>query len=202
MTFYTGATLTLNSGAIFTNAGTTVLTGALTGTSIALSSTYTGLGNFYSGAAGFVSTNTAADGNWVMAADVDVIADLTAGTIVSDAGIEGVTLTNVIQIETPNTSYSAVEVGTEIVPTASFFVINGTGTLTLTSTPTISTMTAVNGQIIEILGGANAVTFQDNGTASGTLLELGDTGRQIGANDILRLRYYDGSWIESYWADN
>lgn len=105
--------------------------------------------------------------------------------------------------ETPVTSYSAVQISTSLSPVAmAFAVINGTGTLTLTSTPHIATTTAVSGQSITLMGGANVVTFQDEGTLTGSLLELGAATRALGAGDILKLRYYSGKWYEEGFVNN
>jgi hypothetical protein len=103
----------------------------------------------------------------------------------------------------PNTAYSAVQISTSFSPVnTSFLVINGTGTLTMTSTPTISTTTAISGQELIITGGANPVTFTDNGTLSGSLLELGAGTRVVSTNKILKLRFYGGSWLEESYASN
>ena len=104
---------------------------------------------------------------------------------------------------TPLTSYSSVNVSTSFSPVNStFLVINGSGTITSTATPAISTLTAVSGQELLIMGGANVVTFQDNGTLSGSLLELGNTTRALGAGDILKLIYYSGKWYEIGFVNN
>lgn len=101
------------------------------------------------------------------------------------------------------TSYSAVQVSTSFSPVnTTFMVINGTGTLTLESTPQIATTTAVSGQSITIMGGSNPVTFVDEGTLTGSLLELGAAGRALGAGDILKLRYYSGKWYEEGFVNN
>jgi hypothetical protein len=103
----------------------------------------------------------------------------------------------------PSASYSAVTVSTSFSPVnTSFLVINGTGTLTLTSTPTVSTTTAVSGQELTFLGGANPVTFTDNATLSGSLLKLGATTRALAVGDTLTLVYYNGLWYEKAFANN
>ena len=102
-----------------------------------------------------------------------------------------------------NTSYSAVQISTSFSPVnTSFLVINGTGTITMTSTPTISTTTAVSGQELVITGGTNPVTFTDNGTLSGSLLELSAATRAVGTGSMLVLRYYGGKWYEVSFAAN
>lgn len=105
--------------------------------------------------------------------------------------------------EVPNTAYSAVQVSTSFSPVGmAFAVINGTGAVILSSTPHIATTTAISGQSITLMGGSNSVTFSDNGTVSGSLLELGDTTRLLGAGDILKLRYYSGKWYEEAFVNN
>lgn len=106
-------------------------------------------------------------------------------------------------VQVPNTAYSAVQISTSFSPVGlGFAVINGTGTLTLTSTPHIATTTAVSGQEITFFGGANPVTFVDEGTLTGSLLELGGATRALGAGDMLTLRYYGGKWYEVSFANN
>ena len=106
-------------------------------------------------------------------------------------------------VETPNTSNSALEVTSALNPVGvSFAVVNATGALTSTATPFISTTSAISGQVITIMGGTNALTLQDNGTLSGSLLELGAATRALGAGDILRLRYYNGKWWEEAFVNN
>ncbi len=128
------------------------------------------------------------------------VASLSATGALSMAGV---TNTGAVS-ETPNTaSYSSIGISTSITPTGkAFIVLNASGTLTSTATPFISTTSAVSGQVLTLMGGANAVTLQDNGTLSGSLLELGSTTRALGAGDIIRLRYYDGKWWEESFANN
>lgn len=106
--------------------------------------------------------------------------------------------------DTPDaTTYAALAGTTTLVPTVqSFVVINGTGTLSMTSTPHIATTTAVSGQSLTIMGGTNVVTFTDEGTLTGSLLELGAATRALGAGDILKLRYYSGKWYEEAFVNN
>lgn len=105
--------------------------------------------------------------------------------------------------EVPDTAYSSINVSTTMSPVGlSFAVVNASGTLTSTATPFISTTTAISGQVLTIMGGANVLTLQDNGTLSGSLLELGSTTRALGAGDILRLRYYGGKWYEEAFVNN
>lgn len=77
-----------------------------------------------------------------------------------------------------------------------FIIINGTGTIDMSSTPTISTAAALNGQELLIMGGSNPVTFKDEGTLTGSALELGATKRSIGSGDWLKLVFYAGKWYE------
>ena len=105
--------------------------------------------------------------------------------------------------DVPNTVYSSINVSTTMSPVGiSFAVVNTSGTLTSTATPFLSTTTAISGQSITLMGGSNVLTLQDNGTLSGSLLELGDTTRALGAGDILRLRYYGGKWYEEGFVNN
>lgn len=128
------------------------------------------------------------------------VASLSATGALSMAGV---TNTGAVA-ETPNTSsYSSIGVSTSINPVGlAFIVMSASGTITSTATPFISTTSAVSGQVLTLMGGANAVTLQDNGTLSGSLLELGSTTRALGAGDILRLRYYNGKWWEEAFVNN
>ena len=100
-------------------------------------------------------------------------------------------------------SYANLSASNTISPYGkSFIVINGTGTITMASTPTISIHAAVNGQEIIITGGSNAVDFVDEGTLTGSLLELGSSSRTLSTGDILELIYYSGKWYEVGFTDN
>lgn len=81
-------------------------------------------------------------------------------------------------------------------------VTSSGGALTVGSTPTIATTTATTGDIFIIQSTTATVTFSDNGTVSGTLLELGSTTRALGVGDILVLIYQGGSWWEMGFYNN
>lgn len=107
--------------------------------------------------------------------------------------------------EVPSTTYSSTVLyttNTISASGASFIVINGSGAIVMGSTPTIATTTAVSGQSITLFGGTNAVTFTDEGSLTGSLLELGSTTRALGAGDMLKLRYYGGKWYEEGFVNN
>ena len=177
MTFYTGASLTINSGATFANAGTTALTAALTGTT----GTFSGLFS----ALNFSATYGIAAATGVFSGAVDINS-----------------MTGDLIINPPDSNFSALEVSSEIAANNTFLVITSTGVITLTGTPTIN-ISATNGQIMYIKNiGSDAITFQDNDTHAGSLLELGDTGRALGTSDGLGLLFYDGSWYETAYNDN
>ena len=158
---------------------------------------------FVAGLVPFASARTVG----VLYGDALVIGDIAAPVAsIGTTGVlsmAGVANTGAVA-ETPNTSsYSSIGISTSINPAGlAFIVMNASGTITSTATPFISTTSAVSGQVLTLMGGANAVTLQDNGTLSGSLLELGDTSRVLGAGDILRLRYYNGKWWEESFVNN
>jgi hypothetical protein len=127
----------------------------------------------------------------------------TTGVFTDDVSVAGNLAVTGSQADEPDTSYSAIAVSSSISPVdVSFLVINASGTLTSTATPFISTTTAISGQVITLMGGSNVLTLDDEGSTTGTLLELGDTSRALGAGDILRLRYYSGKWYEEGFVNN
>ena len=100
---------------------------------------------------------------------------------------------------------SGVYVSTSVTASCPYMVLIASGTpLTMTSTPTISTTSAVTGQFLIITSTASAITLQDNGTLTGSLLELGDTTRVISANKILLLLFdaNNGKWAELAYGNN
>lgn len=130
-------------------------------------------------------------------------ATATTGTFSSNVSVAGNMAISGSQADVPNTSYSAIAVSSSISPVGvSFLVINASGTLTSTATPFISTTTAISGQTLTLMGGTNVLTVSDEGSVTGTLLELGDTSRALGAGDILKLRYYSGKWYEEAFVNN
>ena len=85
---------------------------------------------------------------------------------------------------------------------ADTIVLIPTGAVDLTtSLPTLIPGT-IN-QIVEITSSsADAVTFNDNGSVAGTLLELGAATRAVATNDVLRLKYNGTSWVEAGFFNN
>ena len=136
--------------------------------------------------------------------NLKVSGNITASpTLTGDLTLVGNQSVSGSKAEVPNTSYSAIAVSSSISPVGvNFLVINASGTLTSTATPFISTTTAISGQMLTLMGGANVITLGDNGSVAGTLLELGDTSRALGAGDILKLRYYSGKWYEEGFVNN
>lgn len=216
LTFKSGSSLILNSGSSLLlngtvgslsltygiNAATGVFSGAL-----AAATLNTGQGAYelykmdqnvdttasptFSGASltyGLSAATVAASGDVSVGGNLD----LTGNAVVGGA----------FSIDSDST-YSAVEVSTEISPVGvSFLVVSATGTLTSEATPFISTTTAVDGQFLTIIGGsANVLTISDNDSAAGTLLELGAASRAIGEGDIIRFVYYNGKWREISFSD-
>ena len=87
--------------------------------------------------------------------------------------------------------------------TSLFNVITSTGAqILMGSVPTISTDTVVNGTIYIIQSSVASVIFQDNGTLTGSALELGAATRSLGVGDILMLIFRDGSWWEMGFHNN
>lgn len=84
-----------------------------------------------------------------------------------------------------------------------FRVLTSTGgPLVLNSVPAISTVTATAGQIVIIQSSTNTLTFQDDGTLSGSALELGAATRALGVGDILVLIYRASKWWEMGFYNN
>lgn len=95
--------------------------------------------------------------------------------------------------------------GTEITKDTfnrTFNVVTATGAISVNSTPTISTDTANVGDIYIIQSARDTITFTDNGTLSGSALELGDTTRAMGVGDILMLIFRGGKWWELGYCNN
>ena len=102
-----------------------------------------------------------------------------------------------------NTSYSALRISSEIVPTDSFYVFVSTGDNVSTATPQISTTTATSGQRIMLLNsGTSSYTFGDTDSVSGSLLELRAASREVDQGDILEVVYYGGKWYEIGFYNN
>lgn len=107
------------------------------------------------------------------------------------------------------TTQTGVTVSSTIVNSATFVVIVTTSpnaTIVTTATPTISTTTAIDGQYI-VLKGTSSVstyTFVDQGTLSGSLLELGASTRIVSDLKVLTLMFDSliGKWLEVSYANN
>ncbi len=76
------------------------------------------------------------------------------------------------------------------------------GAIVVGELPTISTSSAVTGDIYIIHSATDTITYSDNGTVTGTLLELGSTTRALGVGDILVLIYRAGKWWEMGFFNN
>lgn len=114
------------------------------------------------------------------------------------------------------TSYGAttgIYASTTVVPTSSYIVlVSSGGNIQFTSTPNISTATAIggstawpDGSLLVFTTTATAViTFVDEDTLSGSRLQLGSTTRAIGQYDTLTLIYsaQDNYWREMFFVNN
>lgn len=89
-------------------------------------------------------------------------------------------------------------------------LVSSNGNITLTSTPSIATMTAAgvpfaSGSFLILSSTVSAsVTFQDEGTLSGSKLQLGASTRTLGQFDTLQLIFdaADGYWREVSYGNN
>lgn len=76
------------------------------------------------------------------------------------------------------------------------------GPLIMGGIPTISTAPYADGTVYTIQSATNTLTFQDDGTLSGSLLELGASTRALGVGDILVLILRGGKWWEYGFYNN
>lgn len=84
-----------------------------------------------------------------------------------------------------------------------FNVLNSTGgAISISATPTISVTDFPDGTIFIIQSATATVTLSDNGTVTGSLLELGANTRALGVGDILGLILRDGKWWELFFDNN
>jgi hypothetical protein len=138
--------------------------------------------------------------------DVDVLADLTAGTITSDAGITGTDLTTDgvrVKTSSADATYLAAEAVTvtdEVMKVAG----NG-GHVTLTSDPSI--VDGTDDQVVVLRGTNDAATleFEDEAQNPGSGLALsGNVDMTLGIGDVLILQYDagDDKWYELGRSDN
>lgn len=88
-------------------------------------------------------------------------------------------------------------------------LVSVTAATTNTATPFISataTGPISDGQYIEIIGTDDTLTVQvqDEGTLTGSKLQLGASTRTLGKGDVLKLRYNsaDGYWYEEGFTNN
>lgn len=83
-------------------------------------------------------------------------------------------------------------------------VVGSGGAVTLTATPTLAD--GVNGQAVEIWGtnDSNTVAIQDEGTLTGSNIQLPGTVRTLGLGDVLILRFNSttGYWYEAGFVNN
>lgn len=107
----------------------------------------------------------------------------------------------------------AISGATSIVPTDSFQMLLSSGAnVVVTAVPSISTATVIGGltpwadgtKLVVTTTGTVTVTFQDNGTLSGSRLHLGANTRIVGADKILTLIYVAAQnfWDELAYANN
>jgi hypothetical protein len=103
-------------------------------------------------------------------------------------------------ILTPSAVQTITSAGTAITVAASVVQVKGDAARTLTSTPTIADGT--DGQVVYIIGNdnTNTITIQDEGTLSGSNIELptGTTTRVLGNGDVEELIFNStkGQWLE------
>jgi hypothetical protein len=144
-------------------------------------------------------------GNWIGEVGIGgtlSAAKMTVALTTSGAGkIEKIALGGRLIFEPQAVPITAA--GDAIPALASFVeVANASGTITLTSTPTIAAGAA--GQVLVVLStGAGSVGLQDNATLSGSNLLLGATARTLGTRDSLVLIYSQtlGRWVELAYAN-
>lgn len=134
----------------------------------------------------------------------DFIQDvLSEHVITQNLEAKGNVVVNGSQVSKPNLTYTSLSNTTTLNPYGKrFIVVNGTGNITMASTPHISTQAASNGQELILTGGTNTVDFVDEGTLTGSLMELGSSSRTLNTGDMLHLIYYSGKWYEVSFINN
>jgi len=98
----------------------------------------------------------------------------------------------------------ALSTSSAIVPITPFVVVTATGVIdAIGSVPTIGKSLEI-GRILILRGGSNTnlVILQDDGTCTGSKLQLGGTSRSLGLYDILGLIYDGGYWVEMFFINN
>ena len=140
---------------------------------------------------------TAANATWIPNVE-------SQSTQTHDLKVAGKATMQAAVVLTPDVyTYSALSTTTIISPYGhSVIVINGVGTVTMSSAPTISTTAATSGQILTIIGGTNPVTFTDAGSLSNSCLSLVTSTITLSSGDILELIYYNGKWRELGFTNN
>jgi hypothetical protein len=138
--------------------------------------------------------------------DVDIVADLTAGTIASDAGLSGVNLTTTgRRVITPgDQELSAAE--TLAITSSEMTLYSDGGAVVSTADPALTNGTA-DGEVICVMGTSDANTIQwldETGNPGSTLELSGGVAFTMGLGDRLCLRWYaSGSkWYEITRSDN
>ena len=126
-----------------------------------------------------------------------------------EAGANVVLTTNGLNVKiTASASASAVQsltTATAIVANAPIVrVVGSGGAVTLTATPTLAD--GVDAQEIEIWGtnDTNTVAIQDEGTLTGSNIQLPGTVRTLGLGDVMILRFNSttGFWYETGFSNN
>lgn len=118
-------------------------------------------------------------------------------------------------VGTGETAALGIYNSTNVPVNASFETLlsSGAGTIII-ATPSISTTTVPYGLVgipdgtmlvlTSTAAAGGGVTFQDNGTLSGSQLELGAATRTVTLNKILRLRFVSATskWVEESYGNN
>ncbi len=106
------------------------------------------------------------------------------------------------QLVFPPSAAQSISAGTTITVASRAVQVNGNGgAVTVTATPTVAAGAQV-GQKLIIIGGANAVTVQDDATLDGSNLQLKAHQRAIGQGDQLELRWMDDGGGNTWWAED
>jgi len=127
-------------------------------------------------------------------------------TVSGNASVTGNQTTAGATIKTASAT-TGVYVSTTVAATSSYAVLtSSSGPLLMTSTPSVNVATATNGQILIIKGvsATNTITFQDEGTLTGSKLELGSTTRVVSDKKVLQLIFDStlGEWLELSYGNN
>jgi len=148
----------------------------------------TNLGRIYGGTSSAQVTNAAA---------VSTTGTLTVGGVVT---LSNAFVLNPSALQTLTVSSAASPNATKI------RVVSNSGSITNTATPSISTNAIPDGQLVYVQGTSDSdtVTFQDQGTLTGSRLQMGATTRTLGKGDILVLMwdYTDQYWYEVSFGSN